>query len=99
MSKDMPAFPVQGLTVEGVASWPFSGMTLRQYAAIKLRVPDSGDEWLNDLIRQALRDEFARTAMQSVLTEEFPHSVSYPQHCADTAYKIADALLAARSEE
>jgi hypothetical protein len=26
------------------------GMTLRQYAAIKLRVPDSGTDWLDDMI-------------------------------------------------
>jgi hypothetical protein len=29
------------------------GMTLRQYAAIKLRVPDSGIDWLDDMIREA----------------------------------------------
>jgi len=33
------------------------GMTLRQYAAIKLRVPDSGVDWLDDMIRQAKQDE------------------------------------------
>ncbi len=26
------------------------GMTLRQYAAIKLRVPDSGTDWLDEMI-------------------------------------------------
>lgn len=30
-----------------------SGMTLRQYAAIHLKVPDSGTDWLDDMIRQA----------------------------------------------
>jgi hypothetical protein len=36
-----------------------SGLSLRQYAAIKLRVPDSGEEWLDEMIRKSLRDEFA----------------------------------------
>jgi hypothetical protein len=43
------------------------GMTLRQYAAIKLRVPDSGTGWLDDMIRQAKRDDFAGQA------DEGPH--------------------------
>ena len=32
------------------------GMTLRQYAAIKLRVPDSGTDWLDEMIHTSLRD-------------------------------------------
>lgn len=35
------------------------GMTLRQYAAIKLKVPDSGEDWLDDMILASLRDDFA----------------------------------------
>ncbi|WP_306150664.1 hypothetical protein [Roseovarius sp. MMSF_3281] len=38
-------------------------MTLRQLAAIELRVPDSGTEWLDDMIRQAKRDEIAKAAL------------------------------------
>lgn len=30
------------------------GMSLRQYAAITLKVPDSGTDWLDDMIRQSL---------------------------------------------
>ena len=41
-----------------------SGMDLRQYAAIKLRVPDSGLDWLDEMIRKSLRDELAGKAMQ-----------------------------------
>ena len=29
------------------------GMTLRQYAAIKLKVPDSGTDWLDEMIVKA----------------------------------------------
>jgi hypothetical protein len=41
-----PAFPVPSLAVG-------SGMTLRQYAAIKLCVPDSGLPWLDDMIAKS----------------------------------------------
>ena len=40
-----------------------AGMTLRQYAAIKLQIPDSGDEWLDDMIRKANRKEYAGQAL------------------------------------
>lgn len=34
---------------------PYSaGMTLRQYAAIHLKVPDSGSDWLDDMIRKSV---------------------------------------------
>jgi len=31
----------------------YEGISIRQYAAIKLRVPDSGLDWLDDMIRAA----------------------------------------------
>ena len=43
-----PAFPM-GYHPEGNNADHF-GMTLRQYAAIKLCVPDSGLPWLDDMI-------------------------------------------------
>jgi len=45
-----PAFPNEG----GAGNlWNDKGMTLRQYAAIKLKVPDSGTDWLDDMIRKS----------------------------------------------
>ena len=41
-----PAFPLDRDVVN-------VGMTLRQYAAIKLKVPDSGTDWLDDMIRKS----------------------------------------------
>jgi len=32
---------------------PEKGMTLRQYAAIHLKVPNSGTDWLDEMIKQA----------------------------------------------
>ncbi len=46
------------------------GMTLRQYAAIHLRVPDSGIEWLDAMIRKARKAEYAGLAMQGLLANE-----------------------------
>ena len=40
------------------------GMSLREYAAIKLCVPDSGIGWLDDMIRQSQRDRFAGMALK-----------------------------------
>lgn len=44
-----PAFPVPGLN-RGEFN---NGMTLRQYAAIHLKVPNSGTDWLDDMIKQS----------------------------------------------
>jgi len=43
-------------------------LTVRQYAAIQLRVPDSGNGWLNMLIRRANRDTFAKAILVSLAT-------------------------------
>jgi len=70
-----------------------TGMTLRQYAAIKLKVPDSGVDWLDEMIRQSIKDDFAAKAMQGMM-----HDVSQPvgEVIAEWAYQVADAMLKAR---
>ena len=72
-----------------------SGMTLRQYAAIKLRVPNSGTDWLDEMIRTSLRDDLAAKAMQGILVGR----ALFPVQWAKEAYSTADAMLAARGEE
>lgn len=75
------------------------GMTLRQYAAIKLRVPNSGTDWLDEMIRASLRDEFAAKAMAALIPESFSQDDEYrPDVIADRAYWFADAMLAARED-
>jgi hypothetical protein len=85
MTKDTggPAFPaVQKQVGENTFEiLTQGGMTLRQYAAIKLRVPDSGIDWLDEMIIKSLRDEFALAA-----TPEFVLG----------AYQVADTMLEAR---
>jgi hypothetical protein len=52
-----PAFPaakiISGDNYNPPTKVYHSGMTLRQYAAIKLKVPDSGTDWLDDMIRKS----------------------------------------------
>jgi hypothetical protein len=63
-----PAFPIGTKTIrrdeysghEYPDEYGFrEGMSLRAYAAIKLRVPESGIDWLDDMISRAMRDDFA----------------------------------------
>lgn len=70
---------------------------VRKYAAIELRVPDSGTEWLDDMIRQAKRDEFAGQAMAGLLAESL-HDCG-PDGVAHDCYEYADAMLKQREGE
>lgn len=59
----IPAFPTENERQTGSNSYQYEGMTLRQYAAIRLKVPDSGDEDLDVLIKDPdpdVRGEVAR---------------------------------------
>lgn len=51
----------------GEIAHAYDGMTLRQYAAIKLRVPDSGTDWLDEMIDKACRLDASELALAGVL--------------------------------
>ena len=89
-----PAFPVIGN--EGEPS-PGDGMTLRQYAAIKLKVPNSGTDWLDAMIVESLLDDFAGQVLASVFGSQ---ARNYPGliDVAWAAYMAADAMLTVRKE-
>lgn len=53
-----PAFPEYIVSFDGGGEIS-GGMSLRAYAAIQLRQPDSGIDWLDDMIRSARRDDLA----------------------------------------
>ena len=85
---DTPAFPTstqvsQNNTTGETTSYQYlsDGMSLREYAAIKLKVPESGTDWLDDMIRKSLRDDMAMSV-----------NVKDPGY----AYHFADKFLAAR---
>lgn len=88
-----PAFPNGHDVTQGQFA-PHGGMTLRQYAAIKLKVPDSGTDWLDAMIEKSLRDDFAAKAMQGLLAE--PSLNAEPEEFAWRSYAMADAMLRAR---
>ena len=98
-----PAFPVPGLSnlPNGDYIYPELGMNLRQYAAIKLRVPNSGADWLDEMIRTSLRDDLAAKAMQAIWSCLHPDAVRSESivFTAKDAHLLADAVLAARGEE
>jgi hypothetical protein len=75
-----------------------SGMTLRAYAAIKLGVPDSGIDWLDDMIRKSVRDEFAGQALAGMLAWGGRYSKGFECKGAEECYKQADAMLAEREK-
>ena len=93
-----PAFPVIG-EYRGASS----GMTLRQYAAIKLGVPESGTPWLDEMIVRANRDKLAVQALAGIIAGQSEGETRFVQdgvraggHEARTAYAFADAMLKAR---
>ena len=96
-----PAFPFEHATKSGpngtVNEWVYcDGMTLRQYACIYLRVPETGEEWLDDIIRRAQKDDFAAKAMQAMVSNG--GSLAGDGGTASRAYGMADAMLKAREE-
>ena len=97
-----PAFPV--FVESGNNDPDFNGMTLRQYAAIKLKVPDGSTDWLDEMITASLRDELASKAMQGFFSSQPPTMgeinqkgfVNVAQFYSWAAYEYADAMLKAR---
>ena len=89
--------------------WGHTGMSLRDYAAIKLRVPQSGLDWLDEMIREAKRDEFAGLALNALVGAFDAEALAGLQKAgvsgnemnemfAAGAYELADAMLAERAK-
>lgn len=86
------------------------GMSLREYAAITLRVPTSGINWLDDMIRERRREDLAATTLQALITREREDDDIWVEHSAVDvtgqymlfaagAYLYADAMLATAAGE
>lgn len=93
-----PAFPAQPIyrSPHGMEiAQEQSGMTLRQYAAIKLKVPNSGTDWLDEMIRESLRNELEARAMAAIIAHPGGPAGRWEQ-CALDAHEVADAVLKAR---
>ena len=87
-----PAFPT--LTEHGF-NYGAPGMTLQEYAAIKLKMPNSGTEWLDEMISQSLRNDFAAKAMQAYTSSERGQEAP-PESVAFVAYQMADEMMQRR---
>jgi hypothetical protein len=71
------------------------GMTLKQYAAITLKVPRSGDPNIDAMIRESQRAEFATNTIDTAFCQYVAVGKKNPsiEEVVTTAYKIADAML------
>ena len=86
-----PAFP----TPAGIQH--NDGMTLRQYAAIKLCVPNSGLTWLDEMIVQSNRVQSNRERLAAAALEKASRGLDRnADEIAKRAFYIADAMLKAR---
>ncbi len=102
-----PAFPQQMVETDrgrfSVADWGAGGMTLREYAAIELRIPDSGIDWLDKMIAKAERRDLAAKAMQGILALGAPPAIqSLPEFemvTARRACEMADAMIVERGKQ
>lgn len=100
MSKETggPAFPAEEDVhyPSAIITEKHQGMTLRQYAAIKLKAPDSGTDWLDEMINKSLRCELAAKAMQGVYASGNLSASDTEERIATQSYAQADAMLKAR---
>ncbi len=92
INKGGSAFPY---TVANGAKSGDTGMSLREYAAIKLKVPDSGTVWLDEMIAQSLRNEVAAKAMQALMSRPEHAHFAGSAHYAQASYVMANAMLKA----
>lgn len=86
------------------------GMSLRQYAAIKLCVPESGTPWLDEMIHKSLKDRFAGQALAGLLANcggpVQANGMSGTGYCngtrestAEWAFDLATAMMERRAEK
>ena len=89
-TENEPAFPIH---------WEnhSEGMTKREYAAIALKVPTSGTEWLDDMIRESLRNDFAAKVIQGAISSCAARG-EVAMLLAGLSYEIADAMLAVKEK-
>lgn len=82
----------------GMVSTP--GMTQRAYAAIALKVPASGEAWLDAMIRESQREDAARRAAHGYIASfaGLEHSPT-PDAAAAYGRKVADELYPTESPD
>lgn len=71
------------------------GMDLRQYAAIQLCVPDSGLDWLDDMIRQARKDRVQDQILNGAMSTGyyFMRDTKGDEWIGQRSRELADAVI------
>jgi hypothetical protein len=107
---NLPAFPESYIGNDAPHEGVGGGMTMRQYACIHLRVPRSGQPWLDELIIEAQRNELAAKAMEARIVAAFSCQDVFAEKerqrmgsamcslVAQSATQFADAMLKAQKE-
>ena len=82
-----------------------TGMSLRDYACIHLRIPETGEDWLDEIIQKARRDHFAGLAMQGLLSGDSHPDIDPMTVPGDVklrarwACRLANAMLAEQDKK
>lgn len=93
---DTPDSPIFETNGRGDLEPTSFGLTKLERACIELRIPESGDAELDELIRKARRQEFAAKAAQAMLANQSIIDVfgGYKE-ISDESLLHADALISA----
>lgn len=69
LDPNAPAYPVEELSKydSGIVPYPENGLTIKQHACIQLELPESGVEWLDELIKKKQLQTLAGQAMQGFI--------------------------------
>jgi len=82
------------VTLEERKLWGQASLTPRVYAAIHLRIPDSGIDWLDKMIAKAERRDIAAKIAQGLCPDR-----TLTWTCiAQDAHELADAIIAERAK-
>lgn len=71
----------------------YKGLSQRAYAAIELRIPESGEVWLDDMIKKANRRDLVQSAMQSMVSNPVVVRAWGLSKIVDRVYDFADEFL------
>lgn len=86
-----PAFPVTEEQMDRIEKYPqMAGLSKEEYAAIHLKIPNSGSEWLDEMIRKANIRDAALYAMQGLLSS---NGNLDKELLAETSIEIASEIL------
>lgn len=93
-----PAFPTPHMNEFGQIRYSKHGLTKREYACIKLGIPETGYSELDELIRKSERKRIAAMVMQGILSNSSLIDTVIWQWLAKESVNAADELLKQLSE-